>query len=101
MQLSSNEAFIAIITSVLSGFATAMYSQIKSKKAYRIRETERAQDHLRIELKDLQIKLYQLEKDLDEWKDKYYEAIQELIAVKSELEATLIRLTHAELHLED
>jgi len=37
--------------------------------------------------------LYQVEKDLNEWKDKYYEAIQQLIEVRAELEETLIRLS--------
>jgi hypothetical protein len=35
---------------------------------------------------------------LSEWKDKYFEAIQELIKVKSELEGTMLRLTHIEMH---
>lgn len=53
---------------------------------------------LKMELKDLEIKLYKLEKDLIEWRDKYYEAVQELIEVKSELEDTLIKLTHISMH---
>ena len=50
--------------------------------------------------KDLEIKLYKVEKDLDEWRNKYYEALQELIEVKAELEKTLINLTHI-VHHED
>ena len=38
--------------------------------------------------------------DLDEWRNKYYEALQELIEVKAELEKTLINLTHI-VHHED
>ena len=38
------------------------------------------------------------EKDLNEWKDKYYQALQELIRVKAELEGTLLKLTHIEIH---
>jgi hypothetical protein len=53
---------------------------------------------LKMELKDLEIKLYKLEKDLIEWRDKYYEAVQELIEVKAELEDTLIKLNHIILH---
>ena len=51
-----------------------------------------------MDLKDLEIKLYKLEKDLAEWRDKYYNALQELIEVKAELEDTLIKLTHIGLH---
>jgi hypothetical protein len=39
-----------------------------------------------------------LEKDLNEWKDKYFEALQELIRVKAEVEGTLLKLTHIEMH---
>ena len=41
----------------------------------------------------MQITLYKLERELNEWKEKYYETIQELIDVKCELEQTLIKLT--------
>ena len=41
-----------------------------------------------------------LEKDLNEWKDKYFEALQELIKVKAELEGTMLRLSHMEMHEE-
>ena len=52
----------------------------------------------RSEIKDLKIQLYQLERDLTDWKDKYYSAIQELIEVKSELENALVQLNLIELH---
>lgn len=65
------------------------------------RQVEREQDHLKLDLKDLKIELYKIEKELSEWKDKYYTAIQEMIIVKSELEETLIKLGHFEHHLDD
>ena len=52
-----------------------------------------------MELKDLKLQLYKLERDLTEWKDKYYSAIQELISVKSELEETLIKLSLIDMEL--
>jgi len=38
---------------------------------------------------------------LTEWKDKYYNAIQELIGVKAELEETLLKLTFIDHQIED
>ena len=38
---------------------------------------------------------------LNEWKDKYYNAIQELIGIKAELEATMIELAHFEHHSDE
>jgi pyrroline-5-carboxylate reductase len=98
MTLDANSVIIVIIASILSGMGTALVSGLKESKREKIRCTEREQDMLKMELKDLEIKLYKLEKDLVEWRDKYYAAVQELIEVKAELEDTLIKLNHIILH---
>jgi hypothetical protein len=84
---------IAISAAILSGMGTAIIAGLRENKKEKIRQAEREQDYLKMELKDLKIQLYKLERDLTEWKDKYYSAIQELISVKSELEETLIKLS--------
>jgi hypothetical protein len=93
-----NTVLFGILASLVSGAGTAIISSIRESKREKIRKSEKEHDILKMELKDLQIKLYKIERDLDEWKDKYYEAIQELIVVRAELEETLIRLTHAQIH---
>jgi len=98
MTLDANSVIIVIVASILSGMGTALVAEIKESKKEKIRRAEREQDMLKMELKDLEIKLYKLEKDLAEWRDKYYEALQELIEVKAELEDTLIKLTHIVMH---
>ena len=98
MTLDANSVIIVIVASILSGMGTALVAEIKESKREKVRQAEREQDMLRMELKDLEIKLYKLERDLIEWRDKYYEAVQELIEVKAELEDTLIKLTHIGLH---
>ena len=98
MTLDANSVIIVIVASILSGMGTALVAEIKESKKEKIRRTEREQDMLKMELKDLEIKLYKLEKDLVEWRDKYYAAVQELIEVKAELEDTLIKLNHIILH---
>lgn len=84
---------LTLSSATLSGIGVTLITGYQENKKEKVRKQEREQDQLRIELKDLQIKLYQLERDLDSWKDKYYSAIQELIDVKSELEETLIKLS--------
>jgi hypothetical protein len=101
MEVSAFQIGITILISILSGFGTALFNSIKEKKREVFRRQEKIQSDLKLELKDLEIKLYQLEKDLHEWKNKYYEAIQELIEVKAELENTLIKLSHIEIHLKE
>ena len=96
--MTTSEILIALIASLIGGMGTAFFAYAQERRKDKIRAEEKARDELKLELKDLQIRLYQLEKDLDEWKNKYYTAIQELIVVKSELEGTLIKLEHLEIN---
>ena len=93
MNLDYTAIIIAIAAAILSGMGTAIIAGLKENQREKIRQREREQDHLKMELKDLKIQLYKVERDLTEWKDKYYSAIQELIGVKAELEGTLIKLS--------
>lgn len=88
---------IALLAAVFSGMGTAIVAGLKEAKKEKRRQAEREQDHLKLEIKDLKIALYQLEKELTDWKDKYYDSIQELIQVKSELENALVQLNIIEL----
>ena len=98
MSVSTTEIVIGLVSSGIGGLGVSLLSSIQERKKEIVRKNEREQDKLKLELKDLQIRLYQLEIDLAEWKDKYYEAIQELIKVKAELENTILKLNHIEIH---
>ena len=98
--MDTTALILTIAASLLSGLATGVVANIRDHKKEIKRRVEKEQDLLKLDLKDLEIKLYKVEKDLDEWKNKYYEALQELIEVKAELEKTLINLTHI-VHHED
>lgn len=93
MSIDITTIIISISAAVLGGFGTAIVNAITQAKREETRKLERYQDQLNLELKDLKIALYQLEKDLTDWKDKYYDAIQQLIEVRAELEETLIKLS--------
>jgi len=97
----STQIIITLFAASISGLLTAQINSKRSKKDKIAQAADKAHDQLLLEIKDLQIKLYQLEKDLNEWKDKYYEALQELIRVKAELEGTLLKLTHIEIHSDE
>jgi septal ring factor EnvC (AmiA/AmiB activator) len=101
MQIDIITAVLSFMAAILGGMGTAIIAGIKENKKEKIRQNERDQDYLKMEIKDLKISLYQLEKELTEWKDKYYRAIQELIEIKSELEQTLIQLDHVNIHIEE
>lgn len=97
MTLDSSALIIAVLASVLSGLATALIAVYRDNKKEKIRKQERYQDNLKLELKDLKINLYELEKELTIWKDKYYMAVEELIEIKAELEKALVQLNLIEI----
>lgn len=84
---------LTLSSAILSGIGVGIMGSYTESKKEKARQAEREQDQLKIELKDLQIKLYKLEKDLTEWKDRYYSTIQELISVRAELEETMVKLS--------
>lgn len=93
MNIDSTAIVIALAASILSGIGTSIIAGRVELKKEKARQIEKYQDNLKLELKDLKIHLYEIEKELDAWKQKYYDAIQQLIMVKSELEETLIKLS--------
>jgi septal ring factor EnvC (AmiA/AmiB activator) len=101
MNLDYTAVVIAVLAAILSGMGTAIIAGLRDNRKERIRRAERDQDHLKLEVKDLKIELYKIERELTEWKDKYYNTIQELIAVKSELEETMLKLSFIDHHIED
>jgi septal ring factor EnvC (AmiA/AmiB activator) len=101
MEINYLSVLIAISAALVSGMGTAIIASFRDSKKEQRRQVERDQDLLKMDLKDLKIELYKIEKELTEWKDKYYAAIQELIGIKAELEATLIELGHFEHHLDE
>ena len=101
MQINYLSIIIAISAALVSGMGTAIIASFRDSKKEERRRIERDQDLLKMDLKDLKIELYKIEKELTDWKDKYYNAIQELIEIKAELEATLIQLSHFEHDLDE
>jgi chromosome segregation ATPase len=101
MEINYISVLIAISAAMVSGMGTAIVAGLRDSKKEKNRQAEREQDHLKLELKDLKIALYKIERELTEWKDKYYNAIQELISVKSELEETLLKLSFMDHKIDD
>lgn len=101
MNLNYTSIVIAILAAILSGMGTAIIAGLRDNRKEKVRRAEREQDHLKMEVKDLKIELYKIERDLTEWKDKYYNAIQELISVKGELEETLLKLSFIDKAIEE
>jgi peptidoglycan hydrolase CwlO-like protein len=101
MNLDYPAVVIAVFAAILSGMGTAVIAGLRDNRKEKIRRAERDQDHLKLEVKDLKIELYKIERELTEWKDKYYNTIQELIGVKAELEETMLKLSYIDHHIEN
>ena len=101
MEISYITIVVSVLAASLSGFGTAIVAGIRDGKKERNRREEKEKDQLRLDMKDLKIELYQLEKELTEWKDKYYNTLQELIGIKAELEESLMQLAHYEHHIDE
>lgn len=86
------QILLTIIASTLSGLLGVFINYKKDKKKESLRLQEKEHDSMLLEIKDLQINLYKLEKDIDIWKEKYYQALRDLIKVKTELESVLLNL---------
>jgi hypothetical protein len=96
------QILLTIIASISSGLLGIFINYKRDKNKEKVRLQEKEHDSMLLEIKDLQITLYKLEKDIDIWKEKYYHALQDLIKVKTELESVLSRLegTTGENHAE-
>lgn len=94
MILDYIQPIIGLLGSLLSGLAVHLISNKKHKKIIYLANEQKNKDKAEIELKDLQIKFYKLEKDLVEWRDKYYATIQDLILVKAQLEKAILQLEY-------
>jgi len=101
MNLDYTAVVIAILAAILSGMGTAIIAGLRDNRKEKIRRAERDQDHLKLEVKDLKIELYKIERELTDWKDKYYNTIQELIAVKYDLEETMLKLSFIDHHIDN
>jgi uncharacterized protein YpmB len=60
----TTQIIITLLAASISGLFTAVISSFKNKKERAVQAADRAHDQLLLEIKDLQIKLYKLEKDL-------------------------------------
>ena len=88
MEINYLSVLMAISAALVSGMGTALVAGLRDNKKEKVRRVERDQDLLKMDLKDLKIELYKIEKELNEWKDKYYTAIQELIGIKTFVETS-------------
>lgn len=84
-----SQAWLALIGAILGGSGLKFIEHWLSQSKVKDDSASKFRDELRNEVSSLREELRTTEKDLDEWKGKYYTLVEETMKVRSELEAAL------------
>jgi len=82
-------AWIALIGTVLGGVGLKFVEHWLSRSKVRDDTASQLRSELRTEIQGLKTELNNVESDLDKWRGKYYELMDNFIKVKSELEMAM------------
>ncbi|ASR77449.1 hypothetical protein SEA_PARADIDDLES_221 [Streptomyces phage Paradiddles] len=85
-------AWIALIGTVLGGVGLKFVEHWLSRSKVRDDTAAQLRNELRTEIQGLKQELNNVETDLDKWRGKYYELMDNFIKVKSELETAMRQL---------
>lgn len=85
-------AWIALIGTMLGGVGLKFVEHWLSRSKIRDDTATQLRNELRTEIQSLKQELNNVEADLDKWRGKYYELMDNFIKVKSELESAMRQL---------
>ncbi|UMO76385.1 hypothetical protein SEA_TOMAS_241 [Streptomyces phage Tomas] len=85
-------AWIALLGTVLGGVGLKFVEHWLSRSKIRDDTATQLRNELRTEIQGLKQELNNVEADLDKWRGKYYELMDNFIKVKSELESAMRQL---------
>lgn len=85
-------AWIALIGTLLGGVGLKFVEHWLSRSKVRDDTAAQLRNELRTEIQGLKQELNNVESDLDKWRGKYYELMDNFIRVKSELETAMRKL---------
>lgn len=84
-----SQAWLALIGAILGGSGLKFIEHWLSRSKQRDDSASKFRDELRAEVTNLRDDLRQTEKDLDDWKQKYYTLVEESMKVRAELDAAI------------
>jgi predicted nuclease with TOPRIM domain len=84
-----NSAYLALAGAVFGGAGLEVIRKWLSRSKEKDDSATQFRTELREEVKNLRAELRQVEDDLEKWRDKYYELMDQFIKVKGELDASL------------
>lgn len=91
--MAINEAYLALAGAVFGGGGLKVIEYWLTKSKSKDDSAAQFRTELREEVKNLRQELRKVEDDLDKWRGKYYELMDQFIKVKGELDASLRALS--------
>lgn len=91
--MAINEAYLALAGAVFGGGGLKVIEYWLTKSKSKDDSAAQFRTELREEVKSLREELRKVEDDLDKWRGKYYELMDQFIKVKGELDASLRALS--------
>lgn len=91
--MAINEAYLALAGAVFGGGGLKVIEYWLTKSKSKDDTAAQFRTELREEVKSLREELRKVEDDLDKWRGKYYELMDQFIKVKGELDASLRALS--------
>jgi predicted nuclease with TOPRIM domain len=89
MGMAVNEAYLALAGAVFGGGGLKVIEYWLTKSKVKDDSAASFRTELREEVKNLREELRKVEDDLDKWRGKYYELMDQFIKVKGELDVSL------------
>lgn len=84
MELLTNPAFLALLGTILGGVGLKVVEHLLQRSKTEVDLAAALRKELRDEVNTLRAELKAVEKDLDDWKAKYYALMQDLFNCKGE-----------------
>ena len=98
---NSQDALIALIGTVFGGAGLEIIRRILAKSKEKEDSATALRNELRTELTSLKAEMTAVEKDLDMWRQKYYELFEKYIQIKVQYDSVLKQLAAKNLIQED
>lgn len=89
MNLEFSQAWIALLGTIFGGAGFKIIEHWLSRNQRTDDTATKLRDELREEVKSLREELRKVEADLDTWRGKYYELMEQFLAVRADLETAL------------
>jgi hypothetical protein len=87
---------MSVLAAIFGGVGVQLLKKLTTRRSEEFEEAVRIRQELRQEIESLREELDQLKIEVEEWRTKYYQKVEETLETRSEIE--LMRAENAALH---